>query len=47
MMSKRDKLQVIVELAVDHKEREASKRKPANTLDGTYPWNDAPCRGMV
>lgn len=47
MMSKRDNLQVIVELPVDHKEGEPSKWKPANTPDGTDPWDDAPRRGKV
>jgi hypothetical protein len=47
MMSKRDKLKVVIELTVDHKEREASKRKPANTPDSTNTWNGAPCGGMI
>jgi hypothetical protein len=47
MMSKRDELQVIIELAVDHKEREVSKWKPANALNTTDSWDDAPCRGIV
>jgi len=47
MMSKRDNLQVIVELAIDHKEGKASKWKPANTPDGTDSWNDAACGRIV
>lgn len=47
MMSKRDNLQVIVELAVDHKEGEPSKWKTANTPDGADPLNDAPRRRIV
>jgi len=47
MMSKRDKLEVVVELTVDHKEREASKWEPANTPDRTDTWNGAPCGRMI
>lgn len=47
MMSKRDQLEVVVELTVDHKEREVSKRKPANSSGGTDTWNGAPGGGMI
>jgi hypothetical protein len=47
MMRKRDQFQIIVELAIDDKEREASKWKPANALHATDSWDDAACPGMV
>jgi hypothetical protein len=47
MMSKRDKLEVVVELTIDHKEREASEWEPANPSDGADTRNGAPCGGMI
>jgi hypothetical protein len=47
MMSKRDEFQVIVKFAVNDKEREASKWKPANAPDanGFLGWRSLPRDG--